>query len=53
MGELMQEIIDWAREHQAGLHMATPVFDGAPEEAQIRRLLVEAGVDEVGQSPAL
>jgi DNA-directed RNA polymerase subunit beta len=43
------ELISWAREHQAGLHMATPVFDGA-EEAQIRRLLVEAGVDEVGQS---
>ena len=44
-----EELIAWAREHQAGLHMATPVFDGA-EEAQIRRLLVEAGVDEVGQS---
>ena len=29
--------------------MATPVFDGAPE-SEIRRLLVEAGVDEVGQS---
>ena len=28
--------------------MATPVFDGAPEAA-IRRLLVEAGIDEVGQ----
>ncbi len=43
------ELIDWAREHQTGLHMASPVFDGA-EEGQIRRLLVEAGVDEVGQS---
>jgi DNA-directed RNA polymerase subunit beta len=29
--------------------MATPVFDGAKED-QIRRLLVEAGVDEVGQA---
>ncbi len=32
-----------------GLHMATPVFDGA-EEADIRKLLVEAGVGEVGQA---
>jgi DNA-directed RNA polymerase subunit beta len=43
------EIIEWAREHHRGLHMATPVFNGAPE-AEIRRLLVEAGVDEVGQA---
>ncbi|THB76081.1 MAG: DNA-directed RNA polymerase subunit beta, partial [Desulfobulbaceae bacterium] len=38
-----------AREHKDGLHMATPVFDGAQED-QIRGLLVEAGVDEVGQA---
>lgn len=44
-----QEIIDWARRHHNGVHMATPVFDGAPESA-IRSLLVEAGVDEVGQA---
>jgi DNA-directed RNA polymerase subunit beta len=43
-----EELIDWAREHQEGLHMSTPVFDGA-EEADIRALLIEAGVDEVGQ----
>jgi DNA-directed RNA polymerase subunit beta len=43
-----QEIIEWARKHHAGLHMATPVFDGAPEAA-IRKLLVESGIDEVGQ----
>lgn len=48
-GKNDDELIAWAREHQSGLHMATPVFDGA-EEGQIRRLLVEAGVDEVGQS---
>jgi len=47
-GKSDEEIIEWARAHQEGLHMATPVFDGAPEEA-IRSLLVEAGVDEVGQ----
>ncbi len=44
-----EDLLDWARKHQAGLHMATPVFDGA-EEMAIRRLLVEAGLDEVGQS---
>jgi len=44
-----QEIIDWARKHRTGLHMATPVFNSAPE-SEIRRLLVEAGIDEVGQS---
>jgi len=43
-----QEIIEWARRHSGGLHMATPVFDGAPE-ASLRKLLVEAGIDEVGQ----
>jgi len=44
-----QDIIDWARQHHAGIHMATPVFDGAPEES-IRNLLLEAGVEEVGQA---
>ncbi len=43
------EIIRWARIHKDGLHMSTPVFDGAAE-SKIRELLVEAGVDEVGQS---
>ncbi|MDR0476828.1 MAG: DNA-directed RNA polymerase subunit beta, partial [Desulfobulbaceae bacterium] len=44
-----QELINWARDHKDGLHMATPVFDGANEE-HIRELLEEAGVDKVGQS---
>jgi DNA-directed RNA polymerase subunit beta len=44
-----EELLDWARKHQRGLHVASPVFDGA-EEVQIRQLLVESGVDEVGQS---
>ncbi len=44
-----EELIEWARMHREGLHMATPVFDGAKEE-EIRKLLVEAGVDEVGQA---
>ncbi|MBU1137756.1 MAG: DNA-directed RNA polymerase subunit beta [Proteobacteria bacterium] len=43
------DLYDWCRKHYRGIHMATPVFDGA-EEGQIRQLLVEAGVDEVGQS---
>lgn len=48
-GRSDEQIIAWAREHYRGIHMATPVFDGA-EEREIRQLLVEAGVDEVGQS---
>ena len=48
-GKSDEDIIDWARKHHRGIHVATPVFDGAAEN-DIRRLLVEAGVDEVGQS---
>ncbi|WP_136798089.1 MULTISPECIES: DNA-directed RNA polymerase subunit beta [Desulfosediminicola] len=48
-GRTDQELITWAWAHREGLHMATPVFDGAREE-HIRKLLVEAGVDEVGQA---
>ncbi|MBW2659101.1 MAG: DNA-directed RNA polymerase subunit beta [Deltaproteobacteria bacterium] len=48
-GKNDEELIGWARRHRNGLHMATPVFDSAPESA-IRQLLVEGGVDEVGQS---
>ncbi|MBC8208715.1 MAG: DNA-directed RNA polymerase subunit beta [Desulfobulbaceae bacterium] len=48
-GRTDDQLVDWARKHARGLHMATPVFDGA-EEKEIRSLLVEAGVDEVGQS---
>ncbi len=44
-----EDVIKWARVHKDGLHMSTPVFDGAAE-SKIRGLLVEAGVDEVGQS---
>ena len=38
-----------ARRSAKGVHMATPVFDGASEE-EIRALLKEAGVSEVGQA---
>jgi len=43
------EFLDMTRKMKNGLHMATPVFDGA-KESEIRQMLVEADVDEVGQS---
>ncbi len=43
------ELLQLASRMGDGIHMATPVFDGA-DEGDIRRMLVEAGVDEVGQS---
>ncbi|HID28457.1 MAG TPA: DNA-directed RNA polymerase subunit beta, partial [Desulfobacterales bacterium] len=43
------ELVDLAGQCGRGLHVATPVFDGAVE-TEIRQVLVEAGVDEVGQS---
>ncbi|NOQ45588.1 MAG: DNA-directed RNA polymerase subunit beta [Desulfobulbaceae bacterium] len=42
------QLIDLTRKYGHGVHMATPVFDGA-SETEIRKLLVNAGVDEVGQ----
>jgi DNA-directed RNA polymerase subunit beta len=44
-----EELLERARKYGDGVHMATPVFDGAAEE-EIRNLLVEAGVEETGQS---
>jgi len=43
------DLLVLARRMGSGLHMATPVFDGA-HESEIRSLLVEAGMDEVGQA---
>jgi len=43
------ELVDLMRKYGHGIHVATPVFDGA-SESEIRQFLVEAGVDEVGQS---
>ncbi len=48
-GRSDDELIDMARKYFHGLHVATPVFDGA-SEPEIREMLVESGVDEVGQS---
>ncbi len=44
-----EQLLAYSRKCREGLHMATPVFDGA-SESEIRQLLVESGVDEVGQS---
>jgi len=44
-----EELLVLARRMGTGLHIATPVFDGA-HESEIRSLLVEAGMDEVGQA---
>ena len=47
--KLIRKLLNGQGNIRSGLHMTTPVFDGAPE-GSIRSLLVEAGVDEVGQS---
>jgi DNA-directed RNA polymerase subunit beta len=44
-----EELLDLARKYGQGIHMATPVFDGA-SEAEIRASLVASGLDEVGQT---
>jgi DNA-directed RNA polymerase subunit beta len=44
-----EDLLDRARKYGNGVHIATPVFDGAAE-AEIRGLLVEAGVNETGQT---
>jgi DNA-directed RNA polymerase subunit beta len=43
-----QQIYDFAAYYKNGVHMATPVFDGAKEE-EIKVLLKEAGLDISGQ----
>jgi DNA-directed RNA polymerase subunit beta len=42
------ELLDMARKYGGGLHVATPVFDGAAE-GEIRDLLVQSDFDETGQ----
>jgi DNA-directed RNA polymerase subunit beta len=44
-----EELLDLTRKYGQGIHMATPVFDGA-SEAEIRASLVASGLDEVGQT---
>jgi len=43
------DLLRFSRRMGSGLHIATPVFDGA-HESEIRKMLVEAGMDEVGQA---
>lgn len=44
-----EQLVDMYRKYYQGVHVATPVFDGA-SEADIRKYLVEGGIEEVGQS---
>jgi len=44
-----KQIVDFAGNYKEGVHMATPVFDGAKEE-EIKTLLSEAGVCISGQA---
>jgi len=44
-----QSLFDYAKYYREGVHMATPVFDGA-KEGEIKILLKEAGVDISGQA---
>jgi DNA-directed RNA polymerase subunit beta len=44
-----EEMIDFAAQYREGIHMATPVFDGAKED-EIKALLEEAGLDRTAQT---
>ncbi len=44
-----QELIDFSSYYRNGVHMATPVFDGASED-EIKELIALAGFDTSGQS---
>lgn len=43
------ELLEMGRGMGDGIHIATPVFDGA-KEVEIHEMLIEAGCDEAGQS---
>jgi DNA-directed RNA polymerase subunit beta len=44
-----QELVEFSNHYKNGVHMATPVFDGAKKE-EIKALLKEAGVESSGQA---
>ncbi len=44
-----KEVCEFVRDYKDGVHMATPVFDGA-KEAEIKSLLEEAGLSSTGQT---
>ncbi|MBI3072394.1 MAG: DNA-directed RNA polymerase subunit beta [Deltaproteobacteria bacterium] len=43
-----KDLVRFAKLVKDGIHVSTPVFDGAPE-AEIRRMLESAGVESLGQ----
>ena len=43
------EVVEFAQKYRNGVHMATPVFDGAKED-EIKALLDEAGMEHTGQT---
>ncbi|KPJ75479.1 MAG: DNA-directed RNA polymerase subunit beta [Deltaproteobacteria bacterium SG8_13] len=43
------ELVNFAENYRNGVHMATPVFDGAKED-EIKELLDEAGLERTGQT---
>ncbi|MDR1871941.1 MAG: DNA-directed RNA polymerase subunit beta [Deltaproteobacteria bacterium] len=44
-----EELFEIANRSRRGLHMATPVFDGA-DESEIREILTKANLPEIGQT---
>ena len=44
-----KQFVDFAGFYKDGVHMATPVFDGAKED-EIKSLLKEAGLEQTGQA---
>jgi DNA-directed RNA polymerase subunit beta len=44
-----KQLVDFTGFYKDGVHMATPVFDGAKED-EIKSLLKEAGVEQTGQA---
>jgi DNA-directed RNA polymerase subunit beta len=44
-----KQLVDFAVFYKDGVHMATPVFDGAKED-EIKSLLKEAGLEQTGQA---
>ena len=44
-----KEVCEFVKDYKDGVHMATPVFDGA-KEAEIKSLLEEAGLSSTGQT---
>ena len=44
-----KEVFEFVEDYKDGVHMATPVFDGA-KEAEIKSLLTESGLNPTGQT---